>query len=74
MMVKDLSEYVREFSMDIFANFMHGSPFRDGTICMRGINFYKGVFIFVKITTISWSLTICVIILKAVRFIQDVRG
>ena len=65
MMIEDVSEYVRELSTDLFANFIiYASPFHDGTYCTRGIHFYNGAFIFVKITTISCSLTICVICLR----------
>ena len=61
MMVEDVSEYVRELSMDIFANFMH-RRFMVAHIVQKAFIFtiILGAFIFVKITTISWSLTICV--------------
>ena len=74
MMTEDLSEY--EGELIIYGNLcqFYASPFHDGTYCTRGIHFYNGAFIFVKITTISWSLAICVIMSWAVKFIQDVCG
>ena len=40
MMLEDLSEYERELSMDIFANFMHRRSMM--AHCTRGIHFYNG--------------------------------
>ena len=52
--------------MDILANF-YPSPLHNGTFCTGSIHFNNhdnGAFIFIKVTIISWSLAICVIMIE----------
>ena len=58
-----------ESSTDIFANFTH-RRLKWHNLYPKKIHFYNGAFIFVKIMTISWSLTIGVVLIENVRLIQ----
>ena len=61
--------------MYIIANFMHRRIMMVQFVQLeKTILFIIVLSFFVKLTTISWSLTICGIMLETMRSIQDVRG